>query len=482
MHNPTLTRSLHALSHPITLAAVGVLLLNDHVLRRWWPSWMTGKLGDVAWLAFFPLIMALAFALIVPARVKARDQVVAGLAFGFTALLFALGKTVPAVHALIVAVLGAILRMPIGLRLDPTDLITLPALWIGWRVWWMERGVLPRVVTRRGWAVMALGAMATMANSPTPLSFGITCLLANPNGSLIAATQDSDDHFVSKDGGWTWGTTIQYRGSYPSQCPDSRSGEAWSLHDPDNTDTVYLFAPDQGVLRSVDGGEHWQVDLSTTLSEAQQQYYYQDWSSTGGPYDALFEPASGDLLVAMGVEGIARRTDAGKWVWIDVGMYHHQEYSDINALSKALGAELILAVVLGLFTPALLHTLVEGKSGIRLPFTVIFILLLILAIMTVPAGELPTFDVGLYMAFIFPLLIIAPSIYGFLSLSWLLRQSWQLWVVPLVIPVLFVVPYFLWTQNVIQNHSVATYIAVAMVIAAFAAVYVAYRRNTTKAG
>ncbi|WIG94646.1 hypothetical protein [Myxococcus sp. SDU36] len=46
-----------AMRHPITLAAVALLILNDHVLKAQWPSWWTGKLSDVAGLAMFPLLL-----------------------------------------------------------------------------------------------------------------------------------------------------------------------------------------------------------------------------------------------------------------------------------------------------------------------------------------------------------------------------------------------------------------------------------------
>ena len=46
-----------AMLHPITLAAVALLILNDHVFKAQWPSWWTGKLSDVAGLAMFPLLL-----------------------------------------------------------------------------------------------------------------------------------------------------------------------------------------------------------------------------------------------------------------------------------------------------------------------------------------------------------------------------------------------------------------------------------------
>jgi hypothetical protein len=44
--------------HPVTLTAMAVLALNDHVLKGAGilPGWLTGKLSDIAGLIFFPLL------------------------------------------------------------------------------------------------------------------------------------------------------------------------------------------------------------------------------------------------------------------------------------------------------------------------------------------------------------------------------------------------------------------------------------------
>ncbi|MCC6617494.1 MAG: hypothetical protein IT341_00485 [Chloroflexi bacterium] len=41
------------LLHPVVLGAIGLLLLNDHVLKTTTPGFVTGKLSDFAGLAFF---------------------------------------------------------------------------------------------------------------------------------------------------------------------------------------------------------------------------------------------------------------------------------------------------------------------------------------------------------------------------------------------------------------------------------------------
>lgn len=45
------------LLHPIVLGAIVVCAVNDHVLKLLHPSWLTGKLSDVAGLIFFPLLL-----------------------------------------------------------------------------------------------------------------------------------------------------------------------------------------------------------------------------------------------------------------------------------------------------------------------------------------------------------------------------------------------------------------------------------------
>src|SRR5690242_20127817 len=48
-----------ALLHPLPLAAVAVLAINDHLLKGAGvlPGWLTGKLSDIAGLFFFPLLL-----------------------------------------------------------------------------------------------------------------------------------------------------------------------------------------------------------------------------------------------------------------------------------------------------------------------------------------------------------------------------------------------------------------------------------------
>lgn len=142
------------LLHPLPLMAVGVLLLNDHVLKRAMPGAFTGKLSDVAGLLFFPLFLQALWEVAQRARgVEARPSLRAlGFATFATAVVFSaiqlsplagdayrvgLGALQWAPRALTAALSGEGMPRvaPVALTPDVTDLLALPALlvplWLG---------------------------------------------------------------------------------------------------------------------------------------------------------------------------------------------------------------------------------------------------------------------------------------------------------------------------------------------------------------
>ncbi len=112
--------SLRGIQHPITIAAIGLLLLNDHVLKSAAPSFWTGKISDFAGLFFFPFL----FTAILAAGLRLLQRDVAPLWVFFTALLITLFsftalKTIPAVNVGVSRALG------VQIVRDPTDLLAL---------------------------------------------------------------------------------------------------------------------------------------------------------------------------------------------------------------------------------------------------------------------------------------------------------------------------------------------------------------------
>ena len=124
--------------HPVALAAVIVLVVNDWVLKPWLHDWVTGKLSDVAGLAFAPVVLSasiglgLRVAAALGARVDpslSKRRLVACCAA--TAIGFALVKLCPPVAHAVARLIGH----HASFYPDATDLFALPAvlvaLWIG---------------------------------------------------------------------------------------------------------------------------------------------------------------------------------------------------------------------------------------------------------------------------------------------------------------------------------------------------------------
>ncbi len=349
--NPTFERALTLLAHPLTLGALALLLLNDHVLRRLWPSWVTGKLGDFAWLFFAPFALATVIAWVLPHRMKRHEQVTFAAAFGLTGLIFGLIKWLPAIHGMAIRIF-ADAGMPLSLRRDPTDLLALPALVLAYWLWYRTVSApmdQPRLFPAKGLIALPLAALLTIANSPAP-ELGIGCIQVLPDGSISAGS--SYFNYISTDGGLTWAPEVNN-----SRC------DAWPGNIPDNDWTEvagpvegagYRFIPGKAIERSPDGGQTWQPAYTLEpVSEAQQTYFSR--TSMGyptfqhGPLVAAAHPASGNMLFGMGYEGILVHTSSGEWQWVTVGGYGRlQDFPTVDAASLLLGGQILMAVLLAL--------------------------------------------------------------------------------------------------------------------------------------
>jgi hypothetical protein len=120
------------LLHPVALAAIAVLAVNDHWGKAAFPGWLTWKLSDFAGLLFFPLLLQ-GLVELVTRRPDRRVLVASAIA---TALVFALVKTTPFVEVYRwgLGLLQAPIRgawRPVVVVQDPTDLVALPMVAVG---------------------------------------------------------------------------------------------------------------------------------------------------------------------------------------------------------------------------------------------------------------------------------------------------------------------------------------------------------------
>jgi hypothetical protein len=217
---------------PFVLGAVAILALNDQVLKRVWPGALTGKLSDVAGLVVVPLLLVAAAELLVAARGRWRRPaslpltwaaVATGLAFAAVKLLpqfeaaweFALGLVQWPVSAVrdVLAGLPIPPVRPVISTPDATDLVALPAVWLGHAIglarvrrgvagtvgrtaatafqrpgWWYELSVGALSVamlagaTIDGWAhthdPRSLETVLTPSHALVYVSFGLVAVLA----------------------------------------------------------------------------------------------------------------------------------------------------------------------------------------------------------------------------------------------------------------------------------------------------------------
>ncbi len=122
--------------HPLPVAAIALLVLNDRVLKERWPGLVTGKLSDLAALFVLPVLAVSVVELLAHAGrrpYRASASVVLGVCL-LTAVGFTLTKTVPAVSWCYGVAIG-LARWPIVggfhrvlVATDPTDLIALTSV------------------------------------------------------------------------------------------------------------------------------------------------------------------------------------------------------------------------------------------------------------------------------------------------------------------------------------------------------------------
>jgi hypothetical protein len=152
------------LLHPIPLAAIALLLANDHWLKAAHPGWLTGKLSDLAGMTFFPLL-ALVFldgaarccgrelprspaTVVAPALATAAAfAAIKAFAPATEAFRWSLGLLQWPLQALACLLHGASVHGPVPVHAvtDPTDLLALPFVALAAAVAW-RRGFAGPVI------------------------------------------------------------------------------------------------------------------------------------------------------------------------------------------------------------------------------------------------------------------------------------------------------------------------------------------------
>jgi len=175
------TDTLSAVAHPLCVAAIVLLLVNDHFLKAAFPSFLTGKLSDVAWLVVAPVALASLLSMIGARQRFARIFAVVSVGVAFTVL-----QLWPPLGDAWCAATGGF-HTP-----DPTDLWTLPALALPWVCWSQPR--------RHRALVLPLAVFACLATEHSPPHFMAPSEACEWDPLAPLVTKTTQDNFVPVEG------------------------------------------------------------------------------------------------------------------------------------------------------------------------------------------------------------------------------------------------------------------------------------------
>ena len=360
-------RSLLAwLVHPVTLVAVVLLAVNDHVFKARYPGLLTGKLSDAAGLMVAPPLLALALMPFLPRR---SAKVLACTAVTVTGAGFCAVKLSPT-GAAVTSAVWSNLTGPSMILADQTDLAVLPALGLAWWAWTRAcRRPLSRLAARRLATLIALPA-ATLALVATPAprypdAVAVTSwrgLIVIGDGNAYHQAREPRSFRVSRDGQtWRFMTEAEQtefdlvRATLPLQAHQSCL--------PGRPNYCYRVVP--GHLRveeTSDRGATWSI--SWQVPDDRRGYLARHYDGMGDIEDYLasraltIHPVPGGhvVIVANGRDGYARRDVSGRWERIGfgsngsaIGWGASDNPPPVTGGLQVLRGELAAAFLIGLF-------------------------------------------------------------------------------------------------------------------------------------
>jgi hypothetical protein len=283
-------RAVTCLSHPAAVGAVAILILNDHVFKITHPGWVTGKLSDLAGLAFFPLLVAV---VVGPLAQRYTFPAAASVtAVGFIAI-----KTSVRANDFALGVMEAVIGTPSRMVIDASDLLALPAMYLAWAIWCRTPAPEPSRLSIVAAAIAAAGSLAT-----SPCMSDAVSGLSVIDGDVYA--QQDVGTLVSEDGGATWARSER------QAAIDWNFGSEACL-EPDH---CFRIAGDNvSIEESFDRGSTW----STAYNYPPGRIEFISRSIQTCDDEAVdgrdIVTVQGSVLVAMNGDGVLRRSPDGVW-------------------------------------------------------------------------------------------------------------------------------------------------------------------------
>ena len=473
-------RALSCFQVPSVWLALAVLLLNDHLLKQAYPSWLTGKLSDFAGLYLFPLLLATLMVPLLTLRRWTFDRV-GKVAFWGTALWFTAMKTTPLINRATVSFWEALVDWQVQIVRDPSDLIALPVLLLSWRVWRNAPHPSPFSPPRHALAkvlqlgVLSLTLVATVATSCDQPRF-VTRFVVD-SGYLYTGVQywTSSWSEISRD------APTFYRCDTNLDCPEQLGtlrDDLWAALNEPRPPVQSLCLPktpdhcfrtgDEVVEESLDGGDTWQVAWGLPpgrrdhMERVDEELGACRWGIDMGPYDMILYPTEeGEdrLVVAMGNQGILVRSPEGAWEWRSLATVEPTPHkvSSVFGGYPALGREFDGWLVFSIVLTALLYIRRWPRDALIVSGTFFFLLgpALLLSI----GGGGGSFAEG-SLSFLVPMMLVI--LWPSAGSGKLDREAFSYWLKCALFANLSIAPLVLWSMAIIAHYEIAASISLAM--------------------
>ena len=360
-------RCASALMHPVTLGALGVLLVNDLLFKALWPgAWVPGKLSDLAWMVFAPPVLAYILSFATTGRAKAQRAAFVA-AYAGLPLLYVAFNTFQPVHDLVLQVLGRVGGEGPRSPLDPTDSIVIPvamaaAIWV-----WRRPSLDARSLRTRLALLAATAAVLASVASSYGGDWGIEYLGETDYGT--PGTSPSGGSYVSLDGGLTWKKTserfvptkrqqwieLDSDAIYIADSPNI-NGKRRELDREDLRGAAFIVDSHQfigeeskrKVKQSSGVFSTWEIRITDyeIFSSGEVIYSFEHLQSRGNrwiqaldkrdvpsrvittrPLDVYYDDQSGNIIVAMGLQGVVVIARDGTTTQVAVGRLSPTDFS-----------------------------------------------------------------------------------------------------------------------------------------------------------
>ena len=211
-----------------------------------------------------------------------------------------------------------------GSPIDPSDSLVIPfGLGIAWWVWRRPAVSSDRLRVRLALLAAGMATFATVATSAPPPLTGVRSVGVAGDGAIMAAADEGKDRsqYSSSDGGLTW---------EPYAWPPNI---VWGGENVETPRGNLLIRGSDIMVLTLDGD--WEAVYSAAYLQEESNAWIQEQTTTQfgpreigtKPYSIAYDARTGNLVVAMGLQGIVVGTPNGQWSRVAVGDYSPTDFS-----------------------------------------------------------------------------------------------------------------------------------------------------------